>query len=128
MNDVTQSKVIGNLNQKVIAEFGLSLKVGQPIFIGESNLQHMKSQHPQDFEKYADKIEDIIKNPDYIAKHPKKNNSAIEYIKVFKTKNDHVLVAVRTTGSGTLFARTLFVMDPEKVNKYKKKDALRPYK
>lgn len=128
MGDNT-NKIIGELTQVVIDEFKLNLKVGQPIFIGESNLQHMKSEHPQDFLKYGDRIEEIINNPDFIAKHPKKNNSAIEYIKVFEEdEGNHVLVAVRATGSGTLFARTLFVMDPEKVAKYENKNAFRPYK
>ena len=89
----------------------------------------MKSEHPKDFEIYGDKIEEIISNPDYIAKHPNKKNSAIEYIKIYKNENnDHVLVAVRATGTGTLFARTLFVMNSKKVEKYKNKNALIPYK
>lgn len=89
----------------------------------------MESEHPEDFKQYGDKIEDIINNPDYIAQKPNKKNSAIEYIKVFNNEeDDYVLVAVRATGAGTLFARTLFVMDPEKVYKYKNKNALKPYK
>lgn len=129
MNQNTQNKIIGNLTKSIIDEFGLNLKEGQPIYIGESNLKHMESEHPEDFKLYGDKIEEIINNPDFIAKHPNKKNSAIEYIKIYKNKEDnHVLVAVRATGAGTLFARTLFVMDDEKVNKYKNKNALKPYK
>lgn len=129
MRGTNENKIIGTLSKKIIDEFMLNLKEGQPIYIGESNLRHMKSEHPEDFKLYGDKIEEIIKNPDYIAKHPNKKNSAIEYIKVYKNKdNDYVLVAVRATGVGTLFARTLFVMDSEKVDKYKKKNALIPYK
>lgn len=129
MSENTGNKIIGNLSKKIIDEFGLNLKEGQPIYIGESNLNHMKSEHPEDFEKYGGRILDIINNPDYIAKHPNKKNSAIEYIKVYKNENnEHVLVAVRATGKGTLFARTLFVMDDEKVEKYKNKSALKPYK
>lgn len=120
---------IGNLDKFIVDTFKLDFTEGQPIYIGESNLSHMKSEHPKDFEVYGSKIKEIINNPDYIAKHPKKKNSAIEYIKVYKnTNNEHVLVAVRATGKGTLFARTLFVMDSEKVDKYKKKNALIPYK
>lgn len=129
MSENTENKIIGNLSKKIIDEFGLSLKEGQPIYIGESNLNHMKSEHPEDFEKYGNRIEEIINNPDYIAKHPNKKNSAIEYIKVYKNEHDeHILVAVRATGKGTLFARTLFVMDDEKVKKYTNKSALKPYK
>lgn len=128
MRGHTENKIIGTLDKSIIDEFSLDFKEGQPIYIGESNLKHMESEHPEDFKMYGDKIEEIINNPDYIAKHPNKRNSAIEYIKVYKDENnDHVLVAVRATGSGTLFARTLFVMDKEKVEKYKNKNALIPY-
>lgn len=128
MRETTENKIIGELNKFIIDRFKLDFIEGQPIYIGESNLNHMKAEHPKDFEIYGDKIEEIIRNPDYIAKHPKKKNSAIEYIKIYKNENnDHVLVAVRATGAGTLFARTLFVMDKEKVEKYKNKNALIPY-
>jgi len=128
MRETTENKIIGELNKFIIDRFKLDFMEGQPIYIGESNLNHMKAEHPKDFEIYGDKIEEIIRNPDYIAKHPKKKNSAIEYIKIYKNENnDHVLVAVRATGAGTLFARTLFVMDKEKVEKYKNKNALIPY-
>lgn len=129
MRGNTENKIIGTLDKSIIDEFRLNFKEGQPIYIGESNLKHMESEHPEDFKLYGDKIEEIISNPDYIAKHPNKKNSAIEYIKIYKYENnDHVLVAVRATGAGTLFARTLFVMDKEKVEKYKNKNALIPYK
>lgn len=129
MRGTTTNKVIGKLNKFIIDRFGLNHIEEQPIYIGEANLKHMESEHPEDFKLYGDKIEEIINDPDYIAKHPKKKNSAIEYIKIYKDKNnDHVLVAVRTTGNGVLFARTLFVMDKEKVERYKSKNALIPYK
>lgn len=121
--------VIGNLDKFIVDTFKLDFIEGEPIYIGASNLDHMKSEHTKDFEVYGSKIKEIINNPDYIAKHPKKKNSAIEYIKVYKdTNNEHVLVAVRATGKGTLFVRTLFVMDSEKVDKYRQKNALIPYK
>lgn len=129
MRGNSTNKVIGKLNKFIIDKFELDHKEEQPIYIGEANLIHMKSEHPEDFELYGDKIVEIINNPDYIAKHPKKKNSAIEYIKVYKDENnDHVLVAVRATGNGVLFARTLFIMDKEKVERYKNKNALIPYK
>lgn len=122
-------RTVGHLTKQVIETFSLNLTEGQPILCGESNIEHMKQQHPEDFELYGDKIEDIINKPDFIAKHPKKRNSSIEYIKIFeKENNDYVLVAVRATGRGTLFARTLFVMDNEKVDKYRRKDAFKDYK
>lgn len=126
---MAENKVIGHVTEKVISTFNLPYNENDPIYCGESNRLHMKQQHPEDYELYGDKIEEIIKDPDFIAKHPKKSNSAIEYIKIFKNqKDEYVLVAVRATGNNKLFARTLFIMDTEKVDKYTRCGALKPYR
>jgi hypothetical protein len=119
---------IGEINDVVISVLNLSLDADTPIFIGETNLEHMKSQHPEDFEKYGGKLAEILSNPDYVAKHPKKDS--IEYIKVFfdEEKDDHVLVAVRASNTGMYYARTLFVMGEKKVGKYEEKNALKQVK
>lgn len=122
---MSKPKVVGTLSDKVIKEFNLTYELEQEIYCGEDNKQHMMDKHPEDFDKYGDKLEEIINNPDYIAKHPKKDS--IEFVKEFKVDDDYVLVAVRATGSGVLFARTLFIMDDEKVKKYRNKNALIPY-
>lgn len=122
-----ENKQIGTLDKLVVDMFNLNLDINAPIFIGAKNIEHIKTKHPDDFKMYGDKIEEILSSPDFIAKHPKKDS--IEYIKKFKVTNtDYVLVAVRTSGSGTLFARTLFVMSPEKIAKYQKCNALKSYK
>lgn len=120
-------EVVGKLSSKVIDIFELEFKENQDILCGKSNREHMQEEHPDDYKVYGDKIEEIINDPDYIAKHPKKGSS-IEYIKRYKSGKDYVLVAVRASGKGVLFARTLFIMDNEKVDKYNEKNALIPYK
>lgn len=119
---------VGEIDEIVIRLLNLSLKPNKPIFIGEQNLQHIKDRHPEDFEKYGEKISEILTNPDYVAKHPRKDS--IEYIKVYydEEQSDHVLVAVRATTRGINFARTLFVMSEEKVKMYEEKGALHEYK
>lgn len=127
MSKDNKNDIVGKITQKVIDTFGENFQVGQPIFCGESNKAHMKSEHPADFEIYGDKIEEIIQSPDFLARHPK--NGSIQYVKIYKNENDdHVLVAVRASGSGVLYAKTLFVMDPGKIDRYAKKNALKPYK
>lgn len=119
-------KKVGVVTKKVIDTLGLTIPENSKIFCGPNNINHMKVKHPDDFKKYGDKIEEIISSPTYIAKHP--INSSIEYIKVFvDDNNNHVLVAVRASGNGTLFARTLFVMSDEKIQKYREKNAFNSY-
>ncbi len=95
---------------------GLDYQEEQPIFIGNSNFAHMKQQHPEDFKRYGADIENIIKNPTYLARNEKKKS--IEFIKEYKIDNDFVLVAVRVSNQNVHFARTMYVMADEKVEKY----------
>lgn len=104
------------MTQKVIDILGLEYDEEVPIFIGKSNLQHMKEKHPNDFEKYGNDIENILKNPTYLARNEKKKS--IEFIKEYKIDEDFVLVAVRVSNQNVHFARTMYVMADEKVEKY----------
>lgn len=115
-------KIVGYLDNRIIELLGLSLKDGMPILLGDSNIEHMKRNHPKDYEKYGARINEILSYPDYVAKHPEKDS--IEYIKVF---DEHVLIAVRITNNGTLFTKTLFAMTETKIEKYKKKGAFKKY-
>ncbi len=50
-----------------------------------------------------------------------------EYIKEYKVNNEYVLVAVRISNSGNLFARTLFTMTDRKKNIYLNKGYAKKY-
>lgn len=122
-------RVVGLINQNIIDLLNLpETDIGKQIMYGESNEAHMKSRHFDDFNKYGSQIELIIAEPDYVYSDSSKNS--VEFVKQFYDVNtcEHVLVAVRATGSGTFFARTLFVMSDEKVNSYKERGFLKPYK
>lgn len=72
---------IGKLNQKVIELLNLEYESEIPIILGDSNIEHMKRQHPNDYEKYGKDIKEIVNYPTYVAKNP--NQSSIEYIKEY---------------------------------------------
>lgn len=110
------NKEIGKITRNIINMLNLLEKEEKTIFIGDSNIEHMKSEHPKDFEKYGNDIEDILANPTYLARNEKKNS--VEFIKEYKIDNDFVLVAVRVSGKGTYFVRTMYVMADEKVERY----------
>lgn len=110
------NRQIGKISKKVIEILNLQYKEELPIFIGEANIKHMKEEHPNDFQKYGASIEDIIKNPTYLARNEKKKS--IEFIKKYKVDNDYVLLAVRVSNNNIHFARTMYVMSDEKVEKY----------
>ncbi len=119
------NREIGKLNFKVIKLLNLDFKEEIPIILGDTNVEHMKRQHPEDYEKYGQDINEIIKNPTYVAKNP--NQGSIEYIKEYKIDNEFVLVAVRITNNGKMFARTLFKMTERKKNIYLNKGYAKKY-
>ena len=47
---------IGKLNQKVIELLNLEYESEIPIILGDSNIEHMKRQQPNDYEKYGKDI------------------------------------------------------------------------
>ena len=111
------NKQIGKITTKIIETLDLNYENECPVFIGEANIKHMKEEYPMDFEKYGSKIKEIIKKPTYLERNEKKKQ--IEFIKQYKTENDeYVLVAVRVSNNNVHFARTMYVMADEKVEKY----------
>lgn len=119
------NKLIGKVNKRVIQLLGLDYKDELPIILGDSNIEHMKRQHPLDYEKYGKDIKNIINSPTYVALNP--NQGSIEYIKEYKIDNDFVLVAVRISNNGTMFAKTLFRMTERKKNIYLKNGYAKKY-
>ena len=83
--------------------FGLSVAPGTPIFIGQTNIDHMKASHPADFEKYFSCLEEILANPDWVIPDPE--GGGIQFVRQIDTR---VIVAVRASGSGA-FSRLLCV-------------------
>ena len=84
------NKQVGIVSNKIIKILGLNYEKEQPIFIGEANINHIKSQHPKDFEKYGCEIKEIIKNPTYLARNEKKKS--IEFIKKYKIDNEFYII------------------------------------
>lgn len=112
-------KKIGQIDPEIIALLNLPMNPGEPIFVGQTNLDHMKNRHPEDYAQYGAHLSQIVQNPGYVSLHP---NGSIQYIKEFP---DRVMVGVRATGNGTLIARTLFKMSSEKWDSYMLKGAIK---
>lgn len=114
---------IGEFTEKIINTLGLSISPGTPIFFGDTNKTHMKKRHPQAYTKYGKDINKIITNPDYVGVNTK--DSSIEFVKDFKINNEYVKVAVRVSTKGTYFARTIYVLNNNRVHNFIKKGTLK---
>lgn len=119
------NKQIGKVNKRVIKLLDLDYDEELPIILGDTNIEHMKREHLEDYNKYGKDIEEIIKNPTYVARNP--NQGSIEYIKEYKIDNEFILVAVRISNKGTMFAKTLFKMTERKINIYLKNGYAKKY-
>jgi len=115
-------KIIGVISANVIALLALNCAIDSPIFIGNSNIAHMKNRHPTDFGKYQNHIGLILSSPDYVGLNA---DGSIEFVKEFHSASEHVKVAVRVSKTGTLFVRSLYVLNPKRVKNFIKKGTLK---
>lgn len=83
------AKQVGVLCQRVIDLLGLSMTKGQSILLGESNIAHMVSRHPEDYALYGEYIPLILSMPDYVALNTK--DESIEYVKEVQMDDIYML-------------------------------------
>jgi len=114
---------IGFITNDVIKTLNLSIKENTPIFLGQSNIDHMMKKHPLDYAKYGNKIGEIISCPDFVGINSKDNS--IEYVKEYHIDNEYVKVAVRISKGNTFFARSLYVLNKNRTENYIKKGTLK---
>ena len=102
---------------------GLQHLAGKPIFLGPTNIQHMQSSHPLDYAKYGIELTNILASPDYVASNPK--DGSMEYVKEFLVNQEYVKVAVRISAGGNLYARSLYVLNNNRVKNFIAKGMLK---
>ena len=108
--------IIGRLEDRIASLLGMKIPDDPMIYLGEQNIRHMRSSHPQDFEKDGDRIGEIVSEPDYVYLDP--NDHSIEFIKEFVIFGEYVKVAVRASASSVYYARTLYVVRSERIQDY----------
>lgn len=113
---------VGSIKNNVINALGLTMADNTPIYLGDSNVQHMNLRHPADYQKYGKHIPAILDDPDYVGVNP--SDDSIEYVKEFLIAGEYVKVAVRIAGSGKYYARSLYVLNPNRVRNYIAKGTL----
>lgn len=116
-------EIVGHISQAVIETLGLKLEPGTPIFIGESNIEHIKSRHPYEYDVYYKDIGAIINSPDYVGLNPK--DGSILFVKLYRINEDYIRVAVKITAGGKCFARTLHSLSTCNAERYIEKGTLK---
>lgn len=118
------ARKVGSVSKKVINLLGLSgIDAGTPIYLGESNIVHMKSRHLNDYLKYGADISRIINDADYVGMNSSDNS--IEFVKEYVIDNEFVKVAVRVSQGNKLYARSLYVLNNRRVRNFIAKNTLK---
>ena len=120
-----RAKQVGKLSQRVIELLGLTLSEGRSILLGESNIAHMVSRHPEDYALYGEYIPLILSMPDYVALKTK--DESIEYVKEVQMDDVYVKVAVRVSARGQLFARSVYRLNTNRAKNFIEKGTLKKY-
>ncbi|MDO5416083.1 MAG: hypothetical protein Q4F29_02685, partial [Lachnospiraceae bacterium] len=90
------ARIIGYFKQSIIELLNLNgVRCDTPIYLGESNVEHMKKRHPYEYDKYFSDISEIISEPDYVGVNPSDNS--IGFVKEYFVSGEYVRVAVRVT-------------------------------
>lgn len=117
-------KIVGVIDKRIVDLLNLDIEPGTKIYIGDSNIEHMKNRHPNDYAKYGNDIEHILSNPDYVGIHKK---GSLEYVKEYKTDDEYVKVAVRISGHGNHYARSMYILNNERVLSFIERGTLKKY-
>ena len=71
-------KKVGLFSENVVQKLGLEMAVGTPIYVADTNVEHMQKSHPEDYEKFGNELHNIIANPDYVGKNiPTSHNELV---------------------------------------------------
>ena len=114
---------VGKISSRVINALGLSCKENTDIVIGPGNILHMQTKHPSEYAKYGHCISGILLHPDYVRQNP--TDQSIEYVKEFIQNGEFVKVAVRVSGKGTYFVRSIYTLNQNRVMNYINKGTLK---
>ncbi len=67
------------------------------VIITDPQIEHIKSRHPNDCERYFDYVSDILKNPDYILQANRPNTAFVLKHIVDNDKSYQVILRLKTS-------------------------------
>ena len=116
-------KKVGTVTAHIAQLLGITVPSDSSIYLGSSNLAHMQTSHPADFAKYGSELRNILAHPDYVGQNP--TDGSIEYVKEYLVNGEYVKVAVRLAKSNRFYARSLYILNNNRVLNYIAKGTLK---
>ena len=92
----------------------LKINISQTNIVRSQGLiRHLVKRNHSDCIKYIERIDDIIKNPDYIGINPNENGTSIELVKILE---DNVLLGIKVDASNDfLYVSTMYNLQTSKL-------------
>ena len=112
-NDIEKLGVVGEI---IVNCFNLSISPDTPIYIGLSNRIHMENAHREIYLQYQSCMQEIIAYRDYVGVNP--HDDSLEYYKKYGDVTVNIKLAVRPTGKGIYFAKTLYDINEHSLSSY----------
>lgn len=116
-------KPIGYITQDIINTLNLDIVPNTPIFIGDTNIEHIKNRHPYEYAQYLPDIETILSTPDYVGLNPK--DASILFVKLYEINQEYIRVAAKITSIGRCFVKTLHLLSTCNAERYIEKGTLK---
>ena len=116
-------QIVGEVTEDIARLLGITLPADSAIYFGPGNLDHMKKRHPDDFARYGSQLVNILAAPDYVGQNP--TDGSIEFVKEFLLAGEYVKVAVRLSQSDRFYARSLYVLNNNRVKNFIAKGTLK---
>ncbi len=116
-------RILGRVSKEVAEKWEIHDYENKTIVIYPDKKEHARDRHLNDYEKeedyyyVMDSLEEIINNPDYVFYD--KSKKGLEYYKKVKV---NVLVAVRVVLGKELKVKSVYPVEPEKIENRKKKE------
>lgn len=115
--------IVGSISSDIQKCLNLNIADDNRIYLGATNIAHMHSSHPADYVKYKDEIPNILAAPDYVGVNP--TDGSIEYVKEYQVDNEFVKVAVRISTTSKYYARSIYILNNDRVNNFIAKGTLK---
>lgn len=116
-------KPIAFISKAVVDILKLNVPPDTPVFIGDTNIEHIKNRHPYEYEKYFPDIGIIINSPDYVGLNPK--DGSVLFVKLYEINGEYIRVAVKIVSSGRCYAKTLHLLSTCNAERYIEKGTLK---
>ncbi len=114
-------RILGEVSDAIVEQWNILEQKGKKIVMYPEAKEHSKERHINEYPSEEDyyfvmaSLEEIIKDPDYVFYD--KSKQGLEY---YKKIRKHILVAIRVNNGRELKVKSVYPVEPEKIEEKRK--------